>query len=342
MRDKRNPRNPGPRLQAALRLAAALASLACSHRAIASDATWTGATDATWANPANWSPSGPPGGSGSGNTDTATFNSAASSNTTITVDANRNLKNILFDTAGAAAYTFNAGNFTGTSGGEFQMTSTVTNSQTFNTPLSFTNGNFTFANNAASSSATLNYLGAISGGNLTLDGSNTGNNTIGGPSVTVSAAIKKIGTGTWIVASANTSSTILQGTLQYAKTADDLSVNGTGIALLTGTGMMAAVNFPEIDLNNGGTFTVDNTTGVQSGRMHSAVLSFLQGTFNYFSGSGSNTDQLTIVNFEGGANNITLTPNSGGATTLTVNDALSLNNFGFGTLLITGTNLEPP
>src|SRR4051812_28360185 len=63
--------------------------------------SWTGAATSSWGDPNNWSPATVP---GSGNT--ATFN-AASPNTAVDLGGvGRPIGSILFDTAGAAGYTF--------------------------------------------------------------------------------------------------------------------------------------------------------------------------------------------------------------------------------------------
>ena len=202
-------------------MAAALASLACAHGAIAADATWTGATDATWSNPANWSPASAPGSTTSTtNTDTATFNSAGNSRLNVTVDSTRNIGDITFDTANAAAYKFSAGNLLLSNGGQIQMSSTVVNPQLVNTTnitIEGTDGaQATFENDAASSTATLALNGAIlpatpSGSpstgisTLFLGGSNTGANVIAGSlgNSAINAGnseylnVAKVGDGTW-------------------------------------------------------------------------------------------------------------------------------------------------
>ena len=88
-------------------LAMAALSIAFSSAAQA-DATWITTTGAaqTWSVGANWDSGTAPGAtSGTTNTDTATFNSP-SVNQAITVDANRNLQNFVFNlNSGTFGYT---------------------------------------------------------------------------------------------------------------------------------------------------------------------------------------------------------------------------------------------
>jgi autotransporter-associated beta strand protein len=101
----------------------------------AASATWNGTTSATWATAANWTPATVPGAA-----DTATFNNAGNSHTIISLGTGVGIVNIIFDTANAAAYTIGSGslgsqtlNMNGS--GVFNVTSTVTNTETFNALL---------------------------------------------------------------------------------------------------------------------------------------------------------------------------------------------------------------
>ena len=69
--------------------------LLLTHASVAADASWTGGTGTQlWSTGTNWSPTSAPGAtSGTTNSDTATFNTAAGA-TTITIDAGRNLLNL--------------------------------------------------------------------------------------------------------------------------------------------------------------------------------------------------------------------------------------------------------
>jgi autotransporter-associated beta strand protein len=179
--------------------------------------------DGRWQNTANWS-GGPPPGANDGGTaspQTALFN-AASSTTTIVPDANRNVLNLTFDTAAAWAYTIGS---TGgnalllSSGGSVQTTGTLANRQNVNAPLvlenalSSTNGVYTFISGASASTATLGLGGPVRGTAtagttlLTLDGANTGANTISGNISDGTGggdlAVSKAGFGTWVLCGSN-------------------------------------------------------------------------------------------------------------------------------------------
>ena len=228
--------------QSAMTTAAVLVALSQSHCASAANATWNGSVDPTWANGANWTPSPAPGAVGVvTNTDTALFNSAGNGDTSITIDSSRNIQNITFDTASAATYTFTGGILVGTNGGEIQMTPSVIDSQTFIATFSLKTS-FTFANNAASPTAALNYSGSINSttGSLTLTGSNTGSNSVGGSSGTISCTLVKTGLGTWTITGASATSFIHQGMLQLTGSAVAALADGGGIFELTGTSAMSA------------------------------------------------------------------------------------------------------
>ena len=200
-------------------------------------ATWSGTTDNTWATGGtggNWTNAAAPGAaSGTTNTDTALFNSSPA-NKSPSIDAGRNIQNITFDTASVGAYTIGttAGNaLLLTSGGTIQMTSAVANSETINAPLVIegASGTYSFINNATTSTKVLNFGGGITGGAagstvLTLDGSNTGVNTIGGiigKGSATSLAVTKTGAGSWTLAGNNTytgDTTVLAGTLNVSST----------------------------------------------------------------------------------------------------------------------------
>ena len=148
---------------------------------------WTGANSTNWADSGNWSGNVPGATAGTTNIDTATFDRNASKSP-LTIDAGRNVQNLTFDTASVNSLTI--GTIGGqalmlTAGGTIQTTSTVVNSQTVNAPLVL-EGDYTFTSGASSSSATLSFRGGIIPGatsgvtTLTLNGANTGANTISG------------------------------------------------------------------------------------------------------------------------------------------------------------------
>ncbi|HSI12896.1 MAG TPA: autotransporter-associated beta strand repeat-containing protein [Chthoniobacter sp.] len=197
-----------------------LTMLSLGGLAKAASGTWSGATDGLWSsgNGTNWSIATPPGAtSGTTNGDTATFNSAGNGNTTITIDAGRNIKSLLFDTATAnyiiGGAGVNSGNpLTLTSGGAITLASTVTGTnviETFNAPLILA-GSYTFTDSSADAGSALIFNGNITNtatSTLTLSGAGTGTGNLisgsisnggGVQSVTISAT-----NGTWTLSGAN-------------------------------------------------------------------------------------------------------------------------------------------
>ncbi len=213
--------------------AAAAAAVAGARVAGAATATWSGNGSGSWADPADWAGGVVPGGASAtttGSTDVALFNGAGGgAQAAVTVDVNRSIGGVTFDTAAAAGYTFGGGTLL--LGGAVQMTSTVTRGQTFNDALLLPYGSgasATLANNASSAAATLAVNGAVSpvvpaGSSLVqptttlyLTGTNAGDNRLAGPvdDATVAyptytglagyTAIVKAGTGTWDLAGTQT------------------------------------------------------------------------------------------------------------------------------------------
>ena len=191
-------------------------------------ASWTGANSTSWADSGNWSGAVPGATSGTTNTDTALFDQNAA-NSPLVIDLHRNLQNITFDTANVNSLTI--GSVTGnplllTSGGAIQSTLTVVNPQTINASLVL-EGNYTFSSGATSTTATLSFGGRITPGpttgttTLTLNGGNTGSNTITGALADNGSgafAITKDGLGLWILSGANSYSgptTVTEGTLKF-------------------------------------------------------------------------------------------------------------------------------
>ncbi len=190
--------------------------------------SWTGTNSSNWADSGNWSSAIPGAAAGTSNTDTAIFNQDAP-NSPLTIDPGWNVKNVTFDTASVNSLTI--GTIGGnalllTAGGMIQSTSTVVNPQTVNAPLVL-EGDYTFISGAISNSATLSFGGDITPGaasgltTLTLDGGNTGENTISGTLADNGSgrlAVTKSGSGVWVLSGANTYSgdtTVLEGTLKF-------------------------------------------------------------------------------------------------------------------------------
>jgi fibronectin-binding autotransporter adhesin len=329
-------------------------------------ATWTGGTDSNWATNTDWSGNIAPGSNSSTtNTDTALFNNAGNGNTAITVDASRNLQNIVFDTS-SAAYSFSGGSLLGTSGGEILINPTVGSSETFNTPLTIEGSVFNLVNNASNPSATLNYSGTISAGttsNATIDlgGSNTGLNTLSGSiqSGTKNTNVVETGTGNWVINGNDTFTGytfVLGGKLQLPGTfAGYYGLNNdSGVLQITGTIAKAAVvtsyggsttlsgngqlSVGELLIEDGGTATINNSGTLINNRISAGGISLAGGTLNYLSGTGNNSEQLTSQYLDEGANVLNIQPNGGGSSTIGSSAMYrnTVSNRVNGTLLLTG------
>ncbi len=188
--------------------------------ATSGSSVWTGtAGTSAWADAGNWQNSLVPGStSGTTNADTATF-SLNTTTSPLTIDAGRNVKNITFDTSAVSSNTIGttAGNaLVLSSSGTIQTTSTVATAQLVNAPLVL-EGNYSFASGATSNTATLSFGGRITSGagsgttTLTLNGGNTGANTLSGVLADGTAGSKLAlsvgGTGVWVLSGATSTYT---------------------------------------------------------------------------------------------------------------------------------------
>ncbi|MCU0750548.1 MAG: autotransporter-associated beta strand repeat-containing protein, partial [Akkermansiaceae bacterium] len=160
------------------------------------------------------------------------------------------------------------------------MASGVTNAQVISANIqvrqnSSTNGAYSFINNSATSSATLSFTNStftLTNANgrpttLTLDGSNTGDNTIssnitnaaGGQAVNI---INKNGTGTWILTGSNT----FTGT-GATSAANGIRING-GV-LVAGNnaalGTNGTANTNQVSVNDTGTLRISNGITLDNG-----------------------------------------------------------------------------
>jgi autotransporter-associated beta strand protein len=259
--------------------------------ASAATVTWTGATGGDWNTPGNWSGSALPQAA-----DTALFNSVLAS--VANASADQTVSNINFDTsAGTASGSFTLGTtggnkFTLKTNGIVQILSTLTGtgkSITVNAPLTLLTN--TFQNNVADSSDTLNFGGTLTqsaAGLLTIQGANTGNNTIsssfsGGNLLTVT----KSGAGTWIISSSISSLAGLNA--------------GAGNLLLNNDGNTFTIN-PAI--YSGGTLSLTSFRNYSSASALGAPASGAMtigtaagtGTLNYIGGGDMCNRQIKIGN----------------------------------------------
>lgn len=227
------------------------------------------------------------------NQNVATFNNAGNGNTTITVDANRNLRTITFDTASVAAYTFTGGNFNLSNNSLVQLTATAVNTQTFNNAFTFVGPNavFTNASTAGGSFALNGNISTSSASNVSLsfNGGGTTQSQIAsvisdGPSSTIAVGVG--GGGAWRFSGASNYSgatTVSGGTVTFAGSnagASNYSFSGGTIVLENAT--------------NGGLGTLGTLT------LNGASLQALSGNRTL-----SNTVYMTGNWTNSGPNNIT-------------------------------------
>jgi autotransporter-associated beta strand protein len=206
---------------------------------------WSSTAGSAWESAGNWTG----GASSPVAVDTAVFDGTGTA-LVVTPDSGRKVKNITFDTVSAGAYVIGTpgGNpLTLTSGGTIQTTSAVAALQNVNAPLVIAgttagnSGTYAFTSDATAGAATLNFGGGITGaaisGNttvLTLNGANTGANTVSGVIGNGvgggKLAVGKSGSGTWVLSGANTytgATTVSAGTLQLGALAQAPIFNET-------------------------------------------------------------------------------------------------------------------
>jgi autotransporter-associated beta strand protein len=228
-----------------LSLAACGVAALVSKSALAASGSWTGATDANWAD-ANWTSSPVP-----GIGDTATFNGPGGLYTTINLGAGVNVSSIAFSSANAAAYTIGSGavgsqTLQFNAGGGVVMGSTVESNQLFNAAITLgadaTTQSYSLTNNSLTNSLT--FAGNITGGTggtagtetLTVGGAGTiyfsGNLNKGGAT---NINLVKIGTGTFDVNPAsNTGSVTGTIAVNSGTLAVDFTNAGANANLLSG------------------------------------------------------------------------------------------------------------
>lgn len=336
-----------PRLQhvrrASNRLQSALSTLTIAvcltGNVHAASQTWRATpADSTWAGTSNWGATGtvtPPGAIApnattvGANGDIATFNTALAGGTigSITDPINnenqRYVRSVLFNTASAGAYVI------GTTGGNafwvghngnVTVGADVTNPQAINAPTnirlpSSTNGVFSFVNNSSTPTATLTLPVVQSGSantrplSITLNGSNTGNNTIGSLTDSGALLVIKEGAGTWILSGANTITSqndvgVVSGATVNAGTLVLQNAGSLGVAANTVTVNGGTLRLDGIVLNanavtvNGGTVRSNGTStvnGVTVGAAATAVTLSTTVSGDIFT-VGNATNKLTGTN----------------------------------------------
>jgi fibronectin-binding autotransporter adhesin len=305
---------------------AIIVSLFATGEARAASETWTGSgANGNWTTTGNWTSSIVPGTSGftagSGNGDTATF-SNNTANSTVAVDANRNLKSIAIGGTGfATSYSFTGGPLLLSSTGTLSLGTTAASNltQTFGTNIvlepgtATAAGSYAFVNNSADSSDILNVTGNISAGTttnavtLTLGGSNTATNTISGALTAGGATnglnLTKSGASTWALSGTGSSIatlTVGQGSLNL--TGGTLSATSTIVGNAANTTGTLAIS--------GGTQTLGVVQLATTAAGVTGIINQTGGTVNATSvnlGQSSGAGAMGQLNISGGTFNITST-----------------------------------
>jgi hypothetical protein len=286
-------------------IAALFATFGFNPQSLAASGSWTGAADANWAD-ANWSATPVP-----GTGDTATFNGAGNSNTTISLGTGVTIGKILFDRTSAAAYTIGAGpvgneTLTLNDSGSITMNSTVANNELFNAGIVLgtdaTVETYTFTNNSTTN--TLTFAGNISGGPTggtagteTLSFNGAGNIVIGGSLLNGGAsqtlAFTKTGSGT-LTFDGNVNAAILGsgagGGAYGTATVNDgtLSLNFSNYSASGNANLLNS--YTPIVLGGGTLQIIGNTTNASSQSFaNSAGLTSNSGYDVVISGTSTNT-----------------------------------------------------
>ncbi|MCW1885441.1 autotransporter-associated beta strand repeat-containing protein [Luteolibacter flavescens] len=236
--------SPIPAIAISVSRAAALMTLAATPGAFAVSATWTGATDATWATAANWSASPVP---GSATNEVATFATAGGADDVINLGSGVTVRSILFDTAAAAPYVIGSGavgsqTLTIEGAGGITVNATVAANQVVNANLNLGTAagaeGVTLTNSKAAASNSLTVAGGIS---TTQTGTKT--LTVAGTGVTnVSGAISN-GSGTLALAKTGAHVLTLSGANSYS--------GGTTISGVLNAANSSALGTGGVTINSG-------------------------------------------------------------------------------------------
>ena len=373
------PSTTAPRRSRAARiLAGSIAALVtvgslATPRAQAASQIWDGGSGANgnWSTLLNWvgDTAAPGATSGTTNIDIATFNAAIANTwglvgTPIIIDsATQNIGGINFDTAAGNYFigTTGGNSLLLSSGGTIQILSTLTATnaiETINAPLVIqgAGGTYTFANNSANGSGagagTLNFGGGITGGaggttTLTLSGSNTNANTIGGIIGNGSAtmAITKAGAGTWVLSGANTytgAAAINAGVLNIQHATALGFAAGTTTTVASGAALQIqggiTVGAEALSLNGTGVLATGALRNISGANVWQGTVT-LAGTTRINSDSGSLTFNTAANSITGSNRNLTL----GGVGNGTVGGTITtgtgtLTKDGAGTWTLSGAN----
>jgi fibronectin-binding autotransporter adhesin len=302
-----------------------------AEQAQATSATWAlSPTDSNWVttgSETNWSTGAglfPGSTSVLNSADVATFNNA-SSTTGITINSTTlNVKSLTFDTA-AAAFTIGStsGNSLllssggavtlGTTGTSFTGTNTT---ETISAPITLepatatTAGTYTFINNSTTATDVLSIGGTIMGGTtsstvtLTLNGANTGLNTVSGSISNGSASslgVTKTGGGKWILSASNSYS---GGTNFTGGTLVVTNASGLGSGTVNFAGSSMTLQLLNDGTGSNGTITYGNNITFSSGGNDTVTLG------NNGSGNTGNTIALGTLTLSSGTNNFAVQGNN--------------------------------
>ncbi|MBI1369130.1 MAG: hypothetical protein GC162_10810 [Planctomycetes bacterium] len=315
----------------------------------AASQTWNGTTDGLWATGTNWSGGAAPGitsvSTTSGQTtNIATFNNAGNGNTAITVDANRIIGQIVFDTSSAAAYTFGGSKLvldTTVFGPGITINAGVTTNQIFNVNI----GNLSAPVYTNNGSGTLTFNGVLSrenssNGTQQFDG--TGTIIVNGNFASSIGTVNKNGTGTLELNGANLYNNTLvlnNGTVKIGNTA---ALNGKAVDFGSNANTKTLqLNSTSVAIAGIDTGATVGTSIVENGGASNATLTInnSSGTFTYAGtlqdGSGGGTLALTRST-AGGTLTLSGTASYSGQTTVS-NGTLNLTGAFSGTSNISAT-----
>ncbi|HNX68287.1 MAG TPA: autotransporter domain-containing protein [Candidatus Omnitrophota bacterium] len=317
--------------------------------ALAGDGSvWTGGGgDGVWGSTGNWLNNTIP-----GTGEKATFSSDGSGHTLISLDNRfdppgtpgaKTIRDIQFDNSAAdlASYTIGrAGTDTLTidDGGSIVMNDNVVTTQTIAADVTLA-GSATFTNNSANDAFVMNVTGSVTGsgmGQLTLNGSDTGSNTISGDISGASLHVRKNGIGTWVLSGTNTyggTTTVEEGTLTLS---DGAAIKDTSAVVVTGGTLDVATDetVGAVTISGGTVSGAGKLTGSSYSLTNTGTVSaVLAGASSAVTKEGAGTTVLSGNNTYGGGTTIKAGTLSGttnaaafGTGTITVGDSAGANN----------------
>jgi fibronectin-binding autotransporter adhesin len=243
------------------------ACLALTAPALAADGTWNVDANGNWSTNSNWVGNTIPGTTtGTTSTDTAWFSRLLTGGRTVTVDSNRNIKNITFDDVNSSTfgYTLSGGSLLLTSGGTIAATGSLgAHTDTISSPMTIlgNNATYTFANDSSLATRLLQITGPITGQSTTggtttivLGGSNNGLNdfrsTLSGGTGGGAIAVVKEGSGTWRILQTSVAN------VERVNETTSFTING-------GTLLVPSENAVRNALGASPTITLANVAGAQ-------------------------------------------------------------------------------